>query len=97
MASIGFEVTVQQAGNGWDHFANAWEVLASDGSVLATRTLLHPHSDEQPFALAYGRIPDRVSEVVMRAHDSLHGHGGKVFPVALPPKRGEETLRSESE
>jgi hypothetical protein len=46
IASICFEATVPTR---LGHFANAWEVLASDGSVLATRTLLH-HSDEQPVA-----------------------------------------------
>jgi hypothetical protein len=83
-----FEVTVQHADTGWDHYADAWEVLAPDGGVLATRTLLHPHTNEQPFtrSLTGVRIPDGVSEVIVRAHDSVHGHGGKVFPVALPPK-----------
>ena len=42
-------VTVQHADTGWDHYADAWEVLAPDGTVLGTRTLLHPHTDEQPF------------------------------------------------
>jgi hypothetical protein len=43
------EVTVQHADSGWDHYADAWEVVAPDGAVLGTRTLLHPHVDEQPF------------------------------------------------
>jgi hypothetical protein len=81
-----FNVTVQHADTGWDHYADAWEVLAPDGTVLGTRTLLHPHVNEQPFtrSLTGVRIPDGVTEVTVRAHDSVHGHGGKTLTVAVP-------------
>jgi hypothetical protein len=81
-----FEVSVQHADTGWDHYADAWEVLAPERTVLATRTLLHPHTDEQPFtrSLTGVRIPDDVAEVTIRAHDSVHGHGGKALTVAVP-------------
>jgi hypothetical protein len=54
--------------------------------VLGTRTLLHPHTDGQPFtrSLTGVRIPDDVAEVTIRAHDSVHGHGGKALTVAVP-------------
>jgi hypothetical protein len=74
-----FDVTVRHADAGWDHYADRWEVLLPDGrTVLATRTLLHPHEDEQPFtrSLSGVRIPDGVAEVVVRAHDKVHGYGG---------------------
>lgn len=81
-----FDVTVQHADTGWDHYADAWEVLAPDGTVLGTRTLLHPHVNEQPFtrSLTGVRIPDGVTEVTVRAHDSVHGHGGNILTVAVP-------------
>jgi hypothetical protein len=44
-----FSVTVRHADEGWDHYADRWEVLTSDGTLLATRTLYHPHVNEQPF------------------------------------------------
>lgn len=80
-----FDVTVQHADTGWDHYADAWEVLAPDGTVLGTRTLLHPHVNEQPFtrSLTGVRIPDGVTEVTVRAHDSVHGHGGREAVVEL--------------
>jgi hypothetical protein len=80
-----FDVTVQHADTGWDHYAGAWEVLGPDGAVLGTRTLLHPHTEEQPFtrSLTGVRIPDGVTEVTVRAHDSVHGHG-KALTVAVP-------------
>ena len=44
-----FSVTVQHADEGWDHYADRWEVLTPDGELLATRVLAHPHVGEQPF------------------------------------------------
>ena len=82
------EVTVEHADAGWDHYADAWEVIAPDGTVLRTRTLLHPHEAEQPFtrALSGLTIPDGIAEVTIRAHDSVHGHGGRELTLAVPPE-----------
>ena len=44
-----FDVTVAHADTGWDHYADKWEVLALDNTILGTRILHHPHVDEQPF------------------------------------------------
>jgi len=81
-----FDVTVSHADTGWDHYADAWEVLAPDGTVLGVRELLHPHVDEQPFtrSLSGVEIPDGVSTVTIRAHDSVHGYGGATFQITLP-------------
>ncbi len=81
-----FSVTVRHADAGWDHYADAWEVLAPDGAVLGTRTLLHPHETEQPFtrSLSGVRIPDGITQVRLRAHDSVHGHGGSEITVTVP-------------
>ena len=80
-----FDVTVRHADTGWDHYADAFEVVAPDGSVLGTRTLLHPHVDEQPFtrSLAGVAIPDGMTEVTVRAHDSVDGYGGAEMTVTL--------------
>ena len=84
--SYRFEVAVRHADAGWDHYADAFEVVAPYGAVLATRTLLHPHTDEQPFtrSLTGVTIPAGVTEVTVRAHDSVHGHGGKALTVTVP-------------
>ncbi len=80
-----FAVTVRHGDEGWHHYADKWEVLAPDGTVLATRTLLHPHVEEQPFTrgLAGVLIPENIREVSVRAHDSVHGYGGKTVTVNL--------------
>lgn len=79
------DVTVRHADEGWDHYADRWEILTPDGAVIATRTLLHPHVDEQPFtrSLSGVEIPDGIARVTIRAHDSVHGLGGEVVEVKL--------------
>jgi hypothetical protein len=83
-----FDVTVRHDDEGWDHYADAWDVLTLDGEVLATRKLLHPHEYEQPFtrSLSGVEIPDGVEEVEVRAHDSVHEYGGITLKVTLPGK-----------
>ena len=80
-----FRVTVAHGDTGWDHYADKWDVLAPDGTVLGTRVLLHPHETEQPFIRALGgvKIPENVAEVTLRAHDRVHGYGGKEVTVRL--------------
>ncbi|WP_420348359.1 hypothetical protein [Pelagibius sp.] len=81
-----FRVTVAHADEGWDHYADRWEVVAPDGRVLGTRVLLHPHENEQPFTRSLGGvvIPDDIDTVTVRAHDSVHGNGGAELTVTLP-------------
>ena len=85
-ASYRFDVTLHHADAGWDHYADRWDVLTPAGEIIATRTLHHPHVDEQPFtrSLSGVKIPDGVSQVVVRGHDSVHGYGGKEKRVNLP-------------
>lgn len=80
-----FDVTVKHDDEGWDHYANKWEVLSPEGEILATRELAHPHDNEQPFtrSLQKVRIPSDLQEVVVRAHDSRHAYGGKEVVVKL--------------
>ncbi|MEL7183327.1 MAG: hypothetical protein AAFY65_05635 [Pseudomonadota bacterium] len=72
-----FSVTVRHPDTGWDHYADGWSVFAPDGTELGYRKLLHPHETEQPFtrSLSGVAVPDGVTEVLIRAHDSVHGWG----------------------
>ncbi len=81
-----FDVSVRHDDTGWDHYANAWEVVAPDGTVLGTRELLHPHENEQPFtrSLSGVEIPDDIATVTVRAVDSVHDRGGAEMSVDLP-------------
>jgi hypothetical protein len=84
--SFRFKVAGRHQDQGWEHYANAWEVVAPDGTVLGTRVLLHPHEQEQPFTRFLGKvkIPATISEVTIRAVDLKHGAGGKEMTVKVP-------------
>lgn len=83
-----FSVRVRHTDTGWTHFTNAWEILTTDGELLATRVLAHPHVDEQPFtrSLPNVPIPEGISEVIVRARDSVHGYGGREALVQIQRK-----------
>ena len=83
-----FEVTVRHTDEGWKHYADKWDVTAPDGRLLGTRTLAHPHVDEQPFtrSLSGVKITENIDRVTVRAHDLVHGYGGKTVTVAIPGK-----------
>lgn len=80
-----FEVTIRHGDTGWDHYADGWAVLAPDGTQLGYRTLHHPHENEQPFtrSLAGVQVPPGLTEVFIRAHDSVHGWSGQQYRVPL--------------
>ncbi len=86
-----FSVTLRHADTGWDHYADRWEVLTLDGEILATRTLFHPHVDEQPFTRSLGgvKVPPGTKKVRIRSHDKVHEYGGPELVVDL--STGEHT------
>lgn len=81
-----FDVSVRHDDEGWDHYADSWEILGPDGAVLGTRVLLHPHESEQPFtrSLTGVAIPETVRAVTVHARDKVHGFGGREITVAVP-------------
>ena len=80
-----FDVTLEHADAGWDHYADKWVVEDPDGKALGERVLLHPHENEQPFtrSLTGVDVPDGVEQVTIRAHDKLHGWAEETLDVAL--------------
>ena len=80
-----FAVTVRHADEGWEHHADAWAILALDGTELGRRVLAHPHVDEQPFTRSGSGIavPGGTTQVIVRAHDGVHGWGPD-FVLDLP-------------
>ena len=81
-----FSVSVHHDDEGWDHYANKWDVVAPEGIVLGTRILHHPHVNEQPFtrSLSGLKIPDTIETVTIRVHDSVHDYGGKTITIKVP-------------
>lgn len=80
-----FDVTLKHGDTGWEHYADAWRVVSSDGTVYGTRTLYHPHVEEQPFtrSLSGVAIPEGVSAVQIQAKDSVHGWNKTTVTVQL--------------
>jgi len=83
--------TLRHADTGWEHYADAWRVVDDRGKVLGTRTLYHPHENEQPFTrnLSNLRIPADTHIVFVEAHDKVHGWNKQRVRVDLRKARGE--------
>ena len=83
-----FNVTLEHADTGWDHYANQWDVVTLDGKLFKSRVLYHPHVDEQPFtrSLSGVSIPKETKQVKIRAKDLKHGYSKQTFLVDLPER-----------
>ena len=84
--SCTFAVTLEHNDEGWHHYANQWDVMSLDGKLLGSRVLYHPHENEQPFtrSLSGVMIPAGVSQVKVRAMDSVHGYSKQEVLVDIP-------------
>lgn len=81
------DVTLEHADEGWDHYANRWDVLDQQGKVIGSRTLHHPHVNEQPFTRSLTlTIPNQVTAVTIVASDSVHGDNPESVTVTVPNK-----------
>ncbi|MEX2501253.1 MAG: hypothetical protein WD336_02660 [Trueperaceae bacterium] len=93
-------VTVRHQDEGWDHYADAWQLIDPEsGEVLGERELLHPHDDEQPFtrSLRGLTLPEGVTLVTVRARCNVHGFGGREVAVDLTARDGPSfTVREEA-
>jgi hypothetical protein len=80
-----FDVTLNHADTGWDHYADAWRVVDMDGNELGLRNLAHPHINEQPFtrSLSGVDIPAGINEVGIQARDNISGWGSEIKKVKL--------------
>ena len=87
-----FDVTLRHNDEGWEHYADAWQVVRpTDGKVFGERVLAHPHEHEQPFtrSLSGIAIPQGLSVVTVRAKCNVHGFGGRELRVDLSRSRGD--------
>lgn len=93
-----FHVTVKHAEKGWSDYTDGWNVELPDGKVLLadptnkfTRRMFHPHVRNRTLRRSQSGlvIPSDVEHVVVRAHDSKHGFGGKAVKVWLNVASGD--------
>jgi hypothetical protein len=94
-----FSVTVYHPDLGWDDYADGWDIILPNGNVVKpdpeasfTRTLLHPHIDEQPVTRSQSEIvlPPDVQWVLVRSHDLVDGFGGREVKVNLAVGKGKD-------
>lgn len=87
-----FDVTMTYPDTGWEDYADGWHIETTDGEILGTRILLHPHVNEQPFTRSLGNvvIPEGETEVVVRSHNLISGYAPEVVTVPIGESgRGE--------
>jgi len=75
-----FEVTLRSPDTGCEQYANWWEVVRPDGTLVYRRILAHSHPGEQPFARSGGPVAIAADdEVIVRGHMHPGGYGGAAF------------------
>jgi hypothetical protein len=75
-----FNVTVSSPDAGCETYADWWEVVTADGELVYRRTLLHDHTDEQPFTRSGSPVGIEANDVVVvRAHMNTTGYGPSCF------------------
>lgn len=67
-------------------YADGWQVLTPEGTVLGVHTLLHDHATEQPFTRVQRAvtIPAGIERVTVQGRDQANGFGGLTVTVAVP-------------
>lgn len=80
-----FAVTMSSPYDSPERYADAWRVLAPDGTELGVRVLTHDHAGEQPFTRSLNgvEIPPGITEVTIEGRDQLNGWGGDTVTVTL--------------
>ena len=86
-----FNTQVRHNDQGWEHYADSWQVQDLHGNLLAERTLLHPHDNEQPFTRNQCgiNIPTTLIYVVVTAKCNLHGFGGHQVTLNMKKTTGK--------
>jgi len=87
-----FDTAVRHNDQGWEHYADGWEVTDLAGNQLGHRVLGHPHDNEQPFTRSQCniKIPSNITKVIVRAKCNKHDFGGKSVIVDLSKTQGSD-------
>ena len=89
-----FDVSVAHPDTSWEDYADGWDVVGADGTVIKprggqfTRTLFHPHIGQIPFTRSQSGLKLKGPVVTVRAHDMVDGFGGQEVRVDLRTSKG---------
>jgi len=80
-----FSATISSPYDSPERYADAFRVIAPDGTVLGVRELTHDHAAEQPFtrSLTGVAVPDDITDVTVEGRDLVNGWGGATVQVTL--------------
>lgn len=82
--SYTFSVGISSPDTGCDQYADWWEVLTEDGTLLYRRILAHSHVTEQPFIRSGGTVAITASDIVIvRAHMNTSGYGTDIYKGSI--------------
>lgn len=100
-----FAVTIESPDTGCDQYANWWEVVTEDGTLLYRRILAHSHVDEQPFTRSGGPVAVEADQpVIVRSHTYPQGYSPQAMqgtasegltPITLPTDFAPELAEAE--
>lgn len=91
-----FSIEIHSPDTGCEQYADWWEVLSKDGSLIYRRILVHSHVNEQPFVRSGKPVQIEANEVVyVRGHMHPGGYGGSVYKGSVQNGFQEVTVSSD--
>ncbi len=79
-----FHVGLKSDDTGCEQYADWWEVVDGNGTLLYRRILAHSHVKEQPFTRSGGPVTIRSDQVVIiRGHMNEAGYGSNIFKGSI--------------
>jgi hypothetical protein len=75
-----FSVTLRSPDTGCERYADWWELVSPEGTLVHRRVLNHSHPEEQPFTRSGDPVDvTDTEELVVRGHMSDSGYGGVAY------------------